>query len=150
MYKTLILISGLLLLASCSPRVQQAAASNPGDETAEVADTTPAHPDYAVLYVYRNTLIGALLNFDLHLNDQVLFRMTARSKQAFRIDTEGPVELWAKTEAKSCLPLTIEKGKDYYVRCDMKLGVAVYRPSLKLVDAKQGKAEYESIKDKKR
>ena len=51
MYKTLILISGLLLLASCSPRVQQAAASNPGDETTQVADSTPALPDYAVLYV---------------------------------------------------------------------------------------------------
>lgn len=46
------------------------------------------------------------------------------------------------------MPIDVEMGREYYLRCSMEMGVAVGRPKLQLVDAMQGKSEYNSIKSK--
>jgi hypothetical protein len=56
--------------------------------------------------------------------------------------------LWAKTESKVEIPVDIEFGKEYYLRCGMGMGIMVGRPMLQLVDRGQGKLQYNSIKNK--
>lgn len=105
--------------------------------------------DYATLYVYRNGGAGALVGYNLYLGDSLIGRVTNRFKQEIRISKEGPVELWAKTEAKASLPLDIKKGKTYYIRCSVSMGVMVGHPSLEKMGKQAGKREYESTKGKK-
>lgn len=105
--------------------------------------------DYATLYVYRNGGAGALISYNLNLGDSLLCRVTNRFKQEIRISKEGPVELWAKTEAKASLPLDIKKGKTYYIRCSVSMGIMVGHPSLEKMGKQAGKREYETIKSKK-
>jgi len=57
--------------------------------------------------------------------------------------------LWAKTEAKSEVPIKIEFGKVYYVRCSISMGAFVGRPKVELVDNARGKREYNAIQQKK-
>lgn len=105
--------------------------------------------DYATLYVYRNGGAGALVGYNLYLGDSLLCRVTNRFKQEIKINEEGSMELWAKTETKVSLPLDIKKGKSYYIRCGVSMGVMVGHPSLEKMGKQAGKREYESMKSKK-
>jgi hypothetical protein len=107
--------------------------------------------DHAKLYVYRHGGTGALINYDLYLNDDNICVVSNKFKQEFPIYKHGErAILWAKTEAKSEVAITFEAGKSYYLRCSVKMGILVGRPYLELVDEKTGKLEYESLKTKQR
>ena len=98
--------------------------------------------DHAILYVYRNGGAGALVSYNLSLGDSVICRVTNKFRQKIEIRTEGTQELWAKTESKASIPLDIKKGRTYYIRCGIGMGVVVGRPTLDLVDRRTGKVEY--------
>jgi len=88
------------------------------------------HPDYAILYAYRPTGPGALIGFNLHLGDSVICRMTNYSSHEIRIYKEGSTTLWAKTESKAAIPFEVKFGEEYYVRCNLQMGVFVGEPNL--------------------
>ncbi len=98
--------------------------------------------DHAILYVYRTGGTGALVSYNLNLGDSVICRVTNKIRQKIEIRTEGAHELWAKTESKASIPIEIKKGRTYYVRCGVGMGVLVGRPTLDLVDHRTGKTEY--------
>jgi len=104
--------------------------------------------NYAKLYVYRPGGAGALVGYDLYLGDSLICRVKNNSRQEIKITKKGINSLWAKTEAKAEVPIDIEFGKEYYLRCTMGMGVMVGRPQLQLVDRMQGKSQYNSIKSK--
>jgi len=104
--------------------------------------------NYAKLFVYRQGGVGALVGYDLYLGDSVICRVKSNSKQEIKITKKGMNTLWAKTEAKAEVPIDIEFGREYYLRCSMGMGVMVGRPKLQLVDRMQGKLEYNLIKSK--
>jgi len=103
--------------------------------------------DYAKLYVYRPSGQGFLINYNVHLGDTVLCRVKNKSKQMIKITKKGMNSLWAKTESKSEIPIDIEFGREYYLRCTIDFGLMIGRPKLQLVDMNLGKLEYENIKN---
>lgn len=103
--------------------------------------------DYAILYVYRPTGIGPLVFYKLHLGESVICNVKAMCKEKIHIYKDGMNTLWAKTESRVEIPINIEIGRSYYVRCGVEMGLLVGRPSLKLVDNSIGKTEYNSLKD---
>ncbi len=111
-------------------------------------ETDEADPslDYAVLYIYRNMGTGALVNYNVHLGDSLICRVSNRFKQKIIIHKEGQTELWAKTESKVSLPVDIRHGRSYYIRCGVATGVVVGRPTLDLVSKQAGIKEFESVK----
>lgn len=58
--------------------------------------------------------------------------------------------LWAKTESKVEVPVDFEYGREYYLRCGVKMGAFVGRPTLELVDHTTGKLEFTTIKERKK
>ena len=119
---------------------------------AAVADVDSAliGADYAIINVYRpGGQQGMLINYDLHLGDSVICRVKSNFCESIKIYKDGLNSLWAKTEAKAEIPINVELGKMYYVRCGIKMGAFVGRPSIKMVDDKTGKAEFNSIQQKK-
>lgn len=104
--------------------------------------------NYAKLYVYRPGGAGALVGYDLYLGDSVICRMKNNSKYEIKITKKGMNTLWAKTESKAEIPIDIEYGREYYLRCTMGMGFMVGRPQLQLVDKMQGLTEYNSTKSK--
>jgi hypothetical protein len=107
------------------------------------------HPDYAILYAYRPSGAGALIGFNLHLGDSVICRMKDYSRYEIRLYKEGPTTLWAKTETKASLPLTVKFGEEYYLKCALQMGAFVGEPTLGLIATGPGEAGYESIKKSK-
>lgn len=104
--------------------------------------------DYAILNVYRYSGTGALVSYDLYLGDSVICRVKNNFKTTLHIEKDGLNTLWARTEAKSEVPIDIKMGKTYYLRCEITMGAFVGHPKLELIDSKTGKAEFESFKAK--
>lgn len=120
-------------------------------EAAEtITATTPQNDTdtagYATLHIYRYSGAGPLIGYNLYLNDSLLCRVKNNFKETVKIESEGKQLLWAKTESKTELPIAIEKGKSYYLRCGITVGAVVGRPNLQLVDRKTGIIEFASIK----
>jgi len=104
--------------------------------------------DYAVLRVYRPGGSGALVGYNLHLEDSVICRVRSNYKTSIRLDEEGLKTLWAKTEARAEMPILIEKGRTYYLRCSIKTGIVVGQPVLELVPGEVGRFEFEALNAK--
>jgi hypothetical protein len=105
------------------------------------------HPQYAILYAYRPTGPGALVGYNLHLGDSVICRMKNYSRYEIRLYKEGPTKLWAKTEAKSSIPLNVKFGEEYYLKCTLQMGIVVGEPDIKLVEKGFAESGYESIRN---
>lgn len=112
------------------------------------AEEVIADVDYAILNVYRFSGVGPAVSYDLHLGDEVVCRVKNNFKKSIQIKTTGAVTIWAKTEAKSEIPVTIEPGHTYYVRCSVTMGAFVGHPLLELVDYQTGKSEFETFNAK--
>ncbi len=108
-------------------------------------DSSLSHPDYALLRIYRNSSLGALVSYKLYLGDSLLCGVDNRTKKEIHIKKAGSYVLWARTEVKEELPIDIELGKVYYIRCGVSMGVFVGRPVLDLVENAIGKDEFSSI-----
>ena len=53
-------------------------------------------------------------------------------------------------EAKSEIPIKIEFGKEYYIRCSVTMGALVGRPKLEIIDDTIGRREYNAMQQKKK
>ena len=104
--------------------------------------------DYAILNIYRYGGPGALISFDLYLGDSVICRVQNNYKTTLYIKKDGLSTLWARTEAKSEIPIDIKIGKTYYLLCGITMGAFVGRPKLELIDNRIGKIELESFNAK--
>ena len=106
------------------------------------------HPDYAVIYFYRESGAGALVSYDVYVGDTKVYRSRPDTKAEVKLYEDGDVEVWAKTESKEVLPLTVRKGMDYYIRTSVSPGIMIGRPDMEILSSEAGRVEYESIKDK--
>jgi len=123
------------------------------DNAGEIAsaaktDDVVADWDYALLHIYRFGGAGALVGYDIHLGNEVICRAKNKWKTTIQIHSFGLNTVWASTESKIELPVNFEPGREYYIRCGIKMGIAVGRPTLELVDKNTGKTEFDSIKTK--
>lgn len=116
------------------------------DDISDVEIST--HPDYAVIYFYRESGAGALVSYDVYVGDTKVYRSRPDTKAEVKLYEDGDVEVWAKTEAKEVLPLTVRKGMDYYIRTSVSPGIMIGRPDMEILSSEAGRVEYESIKDK--
>ncbi|MDR1675085.1 MAG: DUF2846 domain-containing protein [Tannerella sp.] len=101
----------------------------------------------ALIHIYRpGSMVGVAISYNLNLDDEVVFRVKNKRKTTVRVTSEGLKTLWAKTETREELPIDIELGKEYYVRCGVGMGFFVGRPKLEIVDLQVGKLEFAKIK----
>jgi hypothetical protein len=105
--------------------------------------------DYALLYVYRYGGAGALINYDLHLGDSTICKVKNNSAEIVKITKRGMNSLWAKTETKVEIPITVEFGHEYYISCGVKMGVVVGRPTIQIVSPAVGQKEFNAVINKK-
>ncbi|MDR0384792.1 MAG: hypothetical protein LBH60_01795 [Prevotellaceae bacterium] len=100
--------------------------------------------DYALLHFYRSDEAGILVGYDIYLGESVICRAKSNWKTTVKVYSGGRNSIWGKTEAKTEIPVDIEIGKEYYIRCGISMGIMVGRPTLTLVDNPTGKREYNS------
>ncbi len=116
--------------------------------TAKVEKEVLLDVDYAIINIYRYSGAGSFVSYDLYLGDSLICRVRNNYKTTIHVKKDGLNSLWAKTEAKSELPINVKMGKTYYLRCGITMGAFVGHPHLQLVDSRTGKSEFESFKAK--
>lgn len=110
----------------------------------------PGNVNYAILNVYRYGGYGSLDDYNLYLGDSLLCRVENDYYGRINIYTEGMNVLWAETEKKFEIPVNIEFGKQYYLRCAVTPGILEGRPEFELVEAQNGRIEVETLEIKKK
>lgn len=101
--------------------------------------------DYAKIYVYRPHGQGALIGYNLFLGDSLLCRVKNNSKHEIIVRQMGQQIIWASTETKEEVPITIEKGKVYYIRCGIGMGAFVGRPKMYVIEKAIGRGQYKQV-----
>jgi len=105
-------------------------------------------PGKGMLYVYRpSAFYGGGVFYDLHdsaQGDKVLGTITSGSVIAAELEP-GSREIWAKTEAKVSVPVTIEAGKTQCVKAGVGMGLLVGRPTLEKAALDQCRKEVSKI-----
>lgn len=101
---------------------------------------------YAMLYVYRpRNMTGSLINYNLHMGDTVICRVKNNSKFAIKLTKMGPTEIWAENEQKIVFKINVKPGRNYYIKCGIKMGVFSGRPEMNMVPEEVGEVEYEAV-----
>ncbi len=138
-----VLLSGVL----CAAYSQASISGLTNNVTTITEDSTQR----TILYVYREgRFVGAAIGYDLYVGDQLVGRVKNNSKFEVVLPKTDKVEVWAKTESKDAVMLEIKPGEKYYLKCSLKMGIAVGRPDLTLVDSRQGEADYAKVKSSKK
>lgn len=92
----------------------------------------PDNADYAVVHFYRpRYFTGSAIGYKIKHNDKnSIGRIRNGSYFEYKIKDFGEHKFIAKTEAETSVTLNIEKGKEYFIRCGIKMGVIVARPEM--------------------
>jgi len=133
-----------LLIAACLASLFSACASGPEYATA-AKSIPPLSPDNARIYIYRTTVLGAVLKPTITINDKEVGSSTA---QGFLYVDEPPGEykISTSTEVTRTLSLTLDKGQTRYVRCGVSMGFFVGHVYPELVENSVGEQEITSCK----
>lgn len=102
--------------------------------------------DEALIYYYRpSKFIGGGVYYDVEENKEVVTTLYNGGYYLHRT-TPGEKHVEASTEGKSELFFTAEKGKTYFVRGKVNVGVLMGRPSLRLVPEEKALKEIQECK----
>ena len=105
----------------------------------------PDNANYANVYFYRpKNFAGSIIGYKIRLdNDSIIGRVRNGEKFEFKTSNYGKHTFYGVTESKDSVVIDIKKGQEYFVRCGIKMGIAVGRPKLQLVDNNIGIGEYD-------
>lgn len=143
MYKKLVLV----ILAS-SVLVGCASVPMESAETSDMAKQfKPPSGGNAALYIYRSGSFGAALKKDVWVDGNCIGETAPNV--FFLEEVQGDVEHKISTESEfspNDLLLLTERGKNYFVRQYLKLGVFVGGAGVELVDEESGKAAVQKLR----
>ncbi|HXP02220.1 MAG TPA: DUF2846 domain-containing protein [Luteibacter sp.] len=126
-------IAAVSLLSGCAS-VQKA------DRNASIqAKTFAPLPDKAVVYVYRDELLGGAIKMPVKVDDLVAGQTGPKSFLQLAL-SPGHHTIASLSEKDVALPIDVEAGKSYYVWQEVKMGVMVARSALHLVSADVGQS----------
>ncbi|ESU25299.1 hypothetical protein FLJC2902T_31070 [Flavobacterium limnosediminis JC2902] len=108
----------------------------------------PENSDYAIVHFYRPSLgTGGLLGFKIkNANDSIIGRLRNGEKFIYKTKEFGEQSFYGALETKEEVKINIEKGKEYFVRCAVTMGVAFGRPEIDLIENHIGIEEYSEMR----
>jgi hypothetical protein len=108
----------------------------------------PEDSDYALIHFYRpSSALGSMLGYKIKdAKDSIVGRLRNGEKFVYKTKIFGVQNFYGTLETKEELKINIEKGKEYFVRCAVTMGVALGRPEIELIENYVGMIEYDEIK----
>jgi len=108
------------------------------EEQDSKAKTFTTQPGKANIYIYRNETMGAALKMSVAVDGKMVGDTVSKTFILLSVDP-GKHTLLSKTENDSTLDVMAERGKNYFVWQEVKMGVWSARSKLQLVDDATGK-----------
>lgn len=108
----------------------------------------PEGSDYALIHFYRPTMAtGALLGIKIkNGNDSIVGSLRNGQKFTVKINDFGDHSFYAVLETREEIKINVEKGKEYFVRCGLNMGLVIARPDLNITENHIGVKEFEMLK----
>lgn len=105
--------------------------------------------NYAMIYAYRPSgSLGGLIGYKIRMDDEtVIGRVRNGERFKYLISDFGEHTFWGKTESRDSVVINIEKGKEYYIRCGMKMGVFAARPEIAVIENRIGRNEWNEMSE---
>ena len=94
----------------------------------------------AVIYIYRPSVFGAAVMYNVKHGDRVVATTKARGYYPYITDP-GEVELNASTESAASITLDVKPAETYFVRASVSAGFFIGRPRLQVVTREEGERE---------
>ena len=95
-------------------------------------------PGKAIVYIIRPTAYGFLVKMKLYC-DTVFLGSTMAERYVYTIVDPGKYNFISKSENKFNFELTVEPGKIYYLKQQVKMGMLYASTKLKLLSEEEGK-----------
>lgn len=107
----------------------------------------PENSDYALIHFYRPSLgVGALLGYKIKdVNDSIVGRLRNGEKFIYKTKKFGNQSFFGVLETKEEIIINVEKGKEYFVRCSVNMGVVLGRPEIDVIENYIGMKEYNEM-----
>ncbi|HET7360612.1 MAG TPA: hypothetical protein VFI78_01625, partial [Salinimicrobium sp.] len=109
----------------------------------------PAGSDYALIHFYRpSSGLGALLGYKIKdENDSIVGRFRNGEKFIYKTKKFGTRSFHATLETKEEISINVQKGKEYFVRCGVDMGIVLGRPDIKIIANYLGIMEFEAMEN---
>lgn len=130
-------IAASLLVTGCA-----SVSMAPKEESAKAKQFHPPGANNAGLYVYRNSFVGKALKKDIWVDGKCLGE--SAPDVFFYTEVEGGKSLKISTESEfspNDLDLSVDAGKNYFLRQYIKMGVLVGGAGIEQVSEQQGMAD---------
>lgn len=107
----------------------------------------PSDSDYALIYFYRPSIgMGAMLGYKIKNDkDSIIGRLRNGEKFVYKTKNFGSQSFYGVLETKEEVQLHVEKGKEYFVRCSVNMGVVLGRPEINLIESHVGRKDYDRM-----
>ncbi|HMK07283.1 MAG TPA: hypothetical protein VK476_07115 [Flavobacterium sp.] len=110
--------------------------------------TLPENCNYAMVYFYRvQDNAGAHAGYPVRIlaNDSILCKLRIGEKFAYKTTLFGKKVLYAESKSTQT-EINIEKGQEYYVRCEVNVDFAFGKSQIGIVENLDGRKQYSSLK----
>ena len=128
----ILLLSASVLLSGC--------ASVPMADVGKDAEAKQFSPpkEGANIYLYRSESMGMVAKMSVVLDDRLVGDTAAQTYLLLHV-TPGKHTIVSKSENDSTLNVTVDRGKNYFVWQEVKMGMWAPRSQLHLMDDEEGK-----------
>ena len=92
----------------------------------------------AIVYIIRSTLLGAVIKMNIECNS-IHIGSTKAEKYIYTILEPRTHTFLAKSKNKSSFELTVEAGKIYFIKQQVKMGFLFAQTGLKLITDEEGR-----------
>lgn len=96
-------------------------------------------PDMSAIYIYRNEFVGAAIKMPVVLDGRQLGKTVAHS-YLYKEVPPGKHIITADGENTDLLKIETRAGQTIFIHQEVKMGFAVARSGMRVVDAAEGKA----------
>lgn len=104
----------------------------------------PEDADYAVVYFYRpNAFVGSAIGYKIRREDDTkIGRVRNGEKFEYKTTDFGLQTFRGITETSDSVVIDVKKGQEYFVKCGIKTGLFIGRPTMRITENWKGMKEF--------
>ncbi len=126
-----------LILSSCASTFQYNKIVQPNSNDKEMA----------TIYVLRTSSFGSAIKFGIYQDEKLIGKLGPKSYLAWTVKPDGKkLTIMSKSENKDMLTINPQAGKTYYIKQNVKMGIAIARTELEFIEENEGKEILQKLK----
>ena len=99
---------------------------------------------YATLYFYRSFIpwaVAPLKKVPVYINDSLIYKLKANTIMGIKVFKEGKFVIAIDDKGKTEIPVIVKFGKEYFFKCEVKMGLWFGKPTIETISPAEGKAD---------